>query len=378
MRKSTFTASAVLVGTVIGAGIFGIPFALSKVGLLIGFFYILIIGLVNLLILLAYGEVIERSRGDHQMAGYAEMYLGKAGKNIAALTMLFGNIGALLIYMIGIGDFSYALFSPTLGGSPFVYALIFFILASLAILVGLNLIVVIEKVMVVLLIGIVILFLLIGFPEIKIENLAYSNFGNIFFPYGILLFSFGGVTAISEMRRVLKDKSKFRRAIVLGLSIPFVIYLLFSLVVVGVSGTETTPEAVIGLQNYLGGGVTSLGAILGILTMGTSFLTLGIITKKLLVKDYKLDSTIAWVLTCFIPFFIYLAGLKDFIEVISIIGAVMGGMNGILVLMMYKKAKKMGQEKPNLTIKIPSLIYYLLFAIFGLGIVYEIVFVILK
>ena len=80
MKNKVFRAISALVGTVIGAGIFGIPYVVAKIGFLPGIFYLLTLGTLVLFLNLLYGEVILRTPGDHQLTGYAEIYLGKFGK----------------------------------------------------------------------------------------------------------------------------------------------------------------------------------------------------------------------------------------------------------------------------------------------------------
>ena len=62
--KEFLRATAVLVGTTIGAGMFGIPYVVSKIGFLPGLAYILVLGALTLFLNLIYGEVILRTPGD--------------------------------------------------------------------------------------------------------------------------------------------------------------------------------------------------------------------------------------------------------------------------------------------------------------------------
>lgn len=373
-RKSIFSIASILSGTIIGAGIFSIPYVISQVGVGIGFFYTLAVGLINLLAFLLLAEVIDRTKGEHQMSGYAGIYLGKWGKGLMTFTALFGNLGAILVYMIGIGDFLFELLNPYIGGSPFLYSSLFFIIASLAILAGLGMIVQLERIMIAMILLIVGFFIFLGFPQIDIQNIVYSDFSQIFIPYGVLLFAFGGMSAIPEMRRFAGEGGiRMKKAIYLGTAFPFVVYILFSFAVVGVTGSATSPEAIIGLSAYLGPGVVALGALLGVFTMGTSFLTLGIITKNLLSTDFKINPVLAWVITCFVPYAIYLLGLTSFIQVITIVGSVTGGLYGIMIIYIHRRAKKLGTEKPSFTLNLSPALMYPLISLFVLGIVYEVV-----
>ena len=150
-----------MIGTIIGAGIFGVPYAISKVGFGIGVLYLFGLGTVVLLVTLAFGEVILRTKGNHQMSGYAEKYLGVWGKRVLTFSLIFGIYGALLAYTIGIGNFLYVLLGPFIGGNAFIYSMIFYGVASLAVLIGLGVVEKVEDLMVFLilvLIGIVLIF----------------------------------------------------------------------------------------------------------------------------------------------------------------------------------------------------------------------------
>ena len=74
MSKNFIFALASLVGTIIGAGVFAIPYVMSKSGALTCFFYFLILGSVVLLLHLFLGEVVLRTKGRHRLVGYAEKY----------------------------------------------------------------------------------------------------------------------------------------------------------------------------------------------------------------------------------------------------------------------------------------------------------------
>ncbi len=76
MVKGVYKAIATLIGTIIGAGVLGLPYVISQAGFNLGLILILIIGLAVLYMNLFYGEVVLRTKTAHQLAGYAEKYLG--------------------------------------------------------------------------------------------------------------------------------------------------------------------------------------------------------------------------------------------------------------------------------------------------------------
>ena len=96
--------------------------------------------------------------------------------------------------------------------------------------------------------------------------------------------------------------------------------------------------------------------------------------KDIFEQDFKLNRFLAWVLACFIPLIIFLLNQPNFITMIALVGAIFSGFEGLLIILIWKKAKKIGKRKPEYSIRISSLVIYLLMAIFILGMVYKLVF----
>ena len=380
LKSRLFSSIAILIGTIIGAGIFGIPYAISKVGFGIGVIYLLVLGAVILVVTLAFGEVVLRTRGDHQMTGYAEKYLGVWGKRVLTFSLVFGIYGAMLAYTIAIGNFLYVLLGPFVGGSAVIYSMIFYAIASLAVLVGLGVVAKIEDLMVFLifvLIGVVFIF---SYQKIDFVNLGGFNLTYLFLPYGVILFAFEGASAIPDMVKNMakqKNHKKVKLAIILGIVISFAVYLLFTLLVVSITGDHTTEESIVGLGKVLGEKIVIVCSILGIMTMTTSFLSLGMTLKGVFRLDYKMRNAWAWLLVCSVPIIFFLWGERSFIGVIDTVGAVMGGLQGILIILMFMVARKKGDSRPAYALRIPKFVLYSLMVVFGGGIIYQLYYVVL-
>ncbi|MAG45049.1 hypothetical protein CL633_04145 [bacterium] len=357
-NKNFFHAIAILIGTIIGVGVFGIPYAAAQSGFLITLIYLLGLGFIAIFIHLFYGEIVTKTRGKHRLIGYAEKYLGKWGKRTAFVSSLLGRWGALLAYIIVSGHFAQAL----LGGSNFFWSIILFIIGSIAIFFGLKLIAKLEFFMTLLLIGFMLIIFTFGFGHINLENLQSMNSFNLFLPYGVILFALGGITAIPEMKELIKKKTRLKLAIILGTLIPVVLFIIFTLVVVGVTGQQTTQEALIGLQKILGPKVMFIGLMFGILALATSFLTIGLNIKKIFWYDLGLGKNLSWFLACFVPLFAFLLGMRNFIDTIGLVGVILGGINGILICLIFTKIKK------KKFLFLPSLVAL----IFLIGIFYQI------
>lgn len=373
--RSYLYAISVLIGTAIGAGIFGLPFVASKSGFIPTLILILILGFVTLILNLMYGEITLRTKNKSNIVGYCEKYLGYWGKKIATIITLFSLYSNILAYIILGGVFLNALFFSYLGGNEFVYSMIMFLFISASIYFSLKLISFVEFFMVVLLFVAIFGVIFRSMNYVNINNLLNYDFSQSFLPFGIVLFSFGALSAIPELEHIMEKKQeKIKSAIIAGTVIPGIIYILFTAVVLGVSGSETSKEAFYGLSLFLESSIITLGLIFGILAIATSYLVIGTNLKEVFWYDYHLSERKSWALACFVPFIIFVLGMRDFITVIDVTGSIAGGFVGILVILSFYKSKKIGDIKPAYKIKIPKYLSAVMIFIFLLGIAYQFVY----
>jgi len=363
-------AIATLSGTIIGVGLFSLPYITSRVGIWVMLGYFLVLGSLVILIHSLFGKVALKTPDFLRLPGYAKIYLGDWGKRVALISTILGFLGAILAYIIVGGEFLTNLLSPVFGGNNIFYTLLYFSLGAALIFFGIKAISKIEFWGLVIFFIILILIFFRGKDFIDFGNFGHWSLGieNFFLPYGPILFSLWGASLIPEVEEMLaptpnkEGKKALRWIIPIAILIPIFVYLFFIFLVTGITGSQTSPEAIMGLRNFLGDGIVTLGLFFGILTTFTSFIALGLTLKKTLWYDLKIPKTISWGITCFIPFVLFLIGLKDFIGVIGFVGGVMLGIDGILILLMYKK---IGGKR--------VLVYPLILVLF-LGIAYEILY----
>ncbi len=368
MKKNVLEATATLVGCTIGAGILGIPYVVSRSGFLTGVIDIVLIGILMLVAHLYLGEVVLRTKGNHQLTGYAKKYTGKLGRFFMIIYMVFAIYGAMTAYLIMSGEFLGLL----LNGSPFFYSMLVFAIMAIMIYLGLEVIEKSELVMMFLFIGVLFVIVALCLPSVNINNLKGLNISNFFIPYGVVLFAFLGEVAIPEMVEELRENRKeLRKSIIIGGLIPIVIYILFSLAIVGVSGVNTSKDSMTGLIHFINPVVVKVGMIFGILTMLTSFLALGLALKEMFIYDFKLEKILAWFLTMFVPLFIFVSGVRNFIEVLSVTGALTGGVVGVLIVLMHRNASLKGDRKPEFVIKQNLIVDVLLILLFAFGIIHQ-------
>jgi len=362
--KAFIYSLSTLSGTIIGVGLFSLPYIASKVGIWVMLGYFLILGSLAILIHLFFGELSLKTPDYKRLPGFAKIYLGSWGEKVAIFSAILGLSGIILAYLIIGGDFLKELLSPIFGGGTFFYTLLYFSIGALLIYFGLKAVAKVEFWGLVLFFVIIFFIFLKSFSHIKLANLFPApDFRFFFLPYGPILFSLWGAPLIPEAEEILGENKKlFKKIIILSILIPILVYILFTLLILGITGGETSESALIGLRNFLGNDVVSVALFFGILTTFTSFIALGLTLKNVFHYDLKMKKTLSWLITCFPPLILFLIGIKNFIPIISFVGAVMLGFDGILILLMYRKIKP-----KNL------LVYPLILILLG-GIIYEMIY----
>jgi amino acid permease len=371
--KKFILALAVLVGTIIGAGIFGIPYVISKSGIIPGFFYFLTLGIIILLLHLFFGEIVLRTRDKYRLTGYTQKYLGKWGKFIITISTFIGITGSLLVYIILGGNFLEIILSPLSGLSSFFFGLIFWLSLIFFVFKGIKTIAPAEIFTNLAFFLIILIVFGLLLPKFNTQNLTSLNPKYIFLPYGVIMFSLIGFTAIPEMADILKtseERKSFKKIIITASLVTTILYLLFSLGVVGVSGTKTSPDALSGLASFLGPKITTLGALFGVITLADSFLIMCLYFRNTMIYDYNFSKISASFVSVFLPFVLFLK-LRNFIQIIGFIGTILGTIEGIVILLIFQKAKKLGDRDPEYSLNVPPLLINFLIIIFILGSVFE-------
>lgn len=342
-RLNLFQAVSLIVAATIGAGVFGIPYAVSRVGLPIGLTYIVILGLLMMGLHLMLGEVATRTKEHMQLVGLARKYLGRTGEWLMTLLFYLSMFGVLVIYIIGEGEALSALF----GFTPFFWSIVFFAVASFLIFIGLRTIKTVEFILTLLILFVVLVIAWFSAGHIQIDHVKYFDLAYLLFPYGVILFAFHGTNSIPEAHRVLSNSEKnFKWAIIISGIISIIVYSLFAFVVVGVTGLDTTEIATIGLGQKLGNYIFIFGNIFAVLAMGSSFLMAGLSLRDSLRWDYKLPTWLSSLVVGLVPLIIFLAGLNHFIVAIDIVGGVFVSLEMITIILIYWRAKTKGDLEP--------------------------------
>lgn len=337
-EEATVTEAVFMItGMTIGAGILAIPYAVSQVGILAGVAYIAALGFIVLFLNLMIGEIVSRNQEQMQLGGLAGKYLGPWAKYFLVAIFLFSAFGTLLVYIIGEGRSLSAIF----GGSELVWSVIFWSVGSFLIWGGLKRIKQVDKLFGFIIMGIIAGLSLFLLPKFNLSELTYFDGTQILFPLGVILFALHASPAIAEAHTLLPNRVKdFRRAVVLGTAIPIVLYILFTVAVVGFTGADTTEIATIGLGVALGPFVGVLANIFAVMAMSTGFIGLGTALRQTLSWDLKMPDRGSVILVVFVPLALFLFGIRSFVLVLDAIGTIAIASEAIIMAMVYLKARK--------------------------------------
>ncbi len=365
-RGSFWSAVFTLVAVTIGAGIFGLPFVVAKAGFFTGIFVLVLVGILTAIISLYLGEIVLRTKGKHQLSGLAGIYFGMKGKFLVFGASLLSWYGALFAYILGAGKIL-----TTLWNIDGVFAgWIFWTVLGFLLLFDLKYFIILESILTPLKIVSVLLLSVIVFHFIHGENLSGFSLSKIPIVYGIILFSYLGISAIPEMALELKNKKELKKAILTGIGICAIIYFFYILAFIGAFGMNQEEISLVSLKN-INTFLFIFGNVFALLSLSSSFLGLGFSLKDTFILDFKQGKYYSWLYIFGVLAFLLVINIKSFVKVLEFTGVVGGGLCLLMIVVMHSFAQKYGKRKPEFSIKENNFLKYLLFALIFFGIFYE-------
>ncbi|MDD5528007.1 MAG: aromatic amino acid transport family protein [Patescibacteria group bacterium] len=374
MSKNYFLAIATLFGAITGAGFFAVPYVAAHAGVAMFLVYLPVLTAIQILLHLLFARLILSTKSAHRLPGYVEIYGGKKYKSVVSFFSLISGYGTLLAYIILGGTFLFGLLSPQLGGSLFIYALIMFAAEALIVLADIKLIAGAEFVLSSFLILVVGLIAAKSFFHIDYHNFLTLDWRQVFLPYGPIFFAVAGDAAIPEVCRLLsREKHKIKSAIIWGTVLAAVILAIFVLIVVGVTGTNTTADTLSGLRGVVGNGIITMALFFGAIAIFSSCLVMMQSVREIFWWDFKINKNISWGFAVSVPLILFLFNFTNLTAVISITGAVMGGILGVVLVSLLPTMEKKPQQESILKTSISRPWAIALCSLFVLGLISELV-----
>lgn len=331
--RRTRKIALVLLGTIIGAGIFALPAMFRALGLwkASGVFFGISLMVWATHLLLA--DVVLSDTTRRRLAGYAAKRLGPLWRWIAHITYPLNILGTHVAYLLLGGAFvaflgSYVHFPMReLTGQ-----VLFWVICFAVSIWGVKVMTAIDTAAVWLLIVSMVVMSGIGFWLTRLP-LPIPTSSDVFFPFGIFLFSLSGAPVIGEcVELVGRRRRETFWVITIGtLGAAFLSWLF------GVSLAYLSPEAIqrpVDAIRALPVWIAWLIPVIGFLAILTSYITTAQDLRTSFELDFSFTSLEAWVTTICVPMIIVLLVVPSFLQVIGFVGTVFGGINGILIALL--------------------------------------------
>lgn len=369
--------TAILAGTIIGAGIFALPFVFHTSGVGIGILYLVAAGGIYTLIHLLYADILLRMPGTHRFVGLATRFTGRGGGALAIVVSVIQMLFVMTIYLVLSQSFSALLFP---GMNRIVPLIVFWILGSAALFSNARRIAILEFLSLLGIIGVILFVFAIGLPELHavrwIDIAPRASL--ILLPLAPVLFSLAGRVAIPSLISLLRAEHvpqvprALRRAIIAGTVIPAVVYLLFVLGVFGLT-PNPTEDAVTGLASVLSGPVLLALGALGLVALWSSYITVGLDVHSILRYDLSAPRALRAALVIGGPPLLFAAGFQQFIPLIAFVGGIFLSLEGMLILLMWQQANRTLEAPPSLIRNTPSFGIAAAWTMFAAALLYELI-----
>lgn len=348
---------AILVGTIIGGGIFVLPYINIKSGILISNFWLLLLCIIMCILHLIFGEIILKTDKEMKLPGYAGYYLGNMVKKFLNFVSIFSIAFSLLIYILLADKFIHIIMGNNYAFlKPYTFVLVWLVLNVFLFLKMIDLSKCNFILTLVLMVLMVVLSFLcfqhLDFSNLIINQQLMSRFWYI--SYGVIFFAIDGLVAMPMMFMFLKHKNAsktvYKKSVILSYIFVFIIFFLFMNSVSLLSKNNTTIDTFSGLIPFLGRGVLIMGALIGLLAIITSYIVFVNYYKDMLRCDIGCNKLWSILITMFLPLMFLLLNADRLDDLMSLVGGVIGGMIAVIVLLIYQKVKNINSSIYNLNL----------------------------
>lgn len=363
-NKLLWQGARPLIGTVVGVGIFGLPYVFSQTGYLLGLAELVFVALLSLVSYVIFADLLAINKSHVRFVEVIGHQLGPVGRWVATVAFLGGFWGALLAYIIVGGSFAFNVLHQVLAGSLFQYQVAFWLIASVFMIGGTLFVRRLQTILIPLFFVMIIGLVLFALPNMHVDYLTTLTPSKIMLPFGALIFAFGGFAAVPECRDALGRRTALMYpALALAVTLIAMLYALFTFGIMGMTGPFTSPQAVESLRLVTGPGLFLVVSMIGLAIVFTTYISAGNALMNSLIYDFRGRFLSSWWLTVIVPMCLLAIGIKDFIHVIGTTGGILGGVCGILLVIAYERARLTAQL-PKRHFVVPQTLVALCFMMF--------------
>lgn len=323
-----------MLGTIIGAGIFGVPAVFASFGILWGsvLFWLLAAGVFALHLFYVEMILVRRSLAEHRFPGQLRIILGPWAERVATVSHPGHLVGASVAYVLLGGGFLAALAGMVgLPENVAAWKAAFFLGGIVTAFVGLGFVSKVEAAMTWALVGLMSIciaaFGLVADPSVFFAShaFAFSDIGKA----GVFVFAVYGLSIIAQVAELCGfQPARTRRAVAAGSAAAALLTWLFGVFGFAAAGPGSSLD-IVRIGELLPDGFRALVPLVGFFAVATSFVTLFEELKDVFRKEWgwtapmSLAGAVAAVTAVLVL-------ASDATQVMSYVGGLFLGINGML------------------------------------------------
>jgi amino acid permease len=341
----TLRATMLLLGTIIGAGIFAVPAMIGLWGIIPSTVAFILLAWMLTTVHLYYGEAILRSKQKGHLIGRATYWLGPWAGRLAGALQSMQVFGSCLAYLI-LGGVFLSWLCSSLDVSLLIWQCLFWLIGAIIVLFGLKTVSKAEAVLTWSLIAVIVLIILIlGVRSQTNLILTMPKYWNGFEPYGVFLFSLLGIVGMSEAAEIVEYHSgSLRKAVVASTITASALTYLYGVTAYLASNGHLTRDAS-DVIRFLPASIAFIVPLFGFLAVMTSFISSSLDLRNLLQKDAHASKILSWIIALGVPLFLLFVTPRDFMATIGFVGSFFGA--GIATIVIWMGARAIERTSKN-------------------------------
>ena len=355
-----FLSSLILLSTVIGVGVFALPFVLVKSGLAWYIFWSIFWLLTLSLFYLIYLELLLKSGGRVNFPGILANFIKPIFRFVGWLLDIITYGVTLLLYLLVVSEFIPELIPM----NPLLAKIIFSLISFVFVVFNLKIFSRLEAFLGILIIFLTLYFAYFGFTQGTFLSISFDN--KPLAAYGPLFFALSGISAVPVMYDLLKDKKKFFITTSLTYFIIVIIYFLFALGIVYLTSGNVDEMSLVTLKKYLKPQVFNLSIVLLLINIFTTFIEMLYYLKRGLQNEFNFSSSLSNIFILFFIIFLSFLPKFHFLSLIEFLGNFSLSLETLFLSYIYLKL-------PREKVAIPKIVIIFLSVFILIGFIHGII-----
>lgn len=337
-----FEAASIIIGHGIGAGIFSVPYLASYNSFRTAVLIIVFCAVFNIILHLLIAELSLNNGGAQFVSCFEnELFSGKLGKIFTWIAFVLMGLSVVVnvsAYLTGAA----AVFQSWFGLNDWLGMLLFYILCTAVVFVGIKLVGICEKFAVAAMVLVVcILFAATVKGSVFPLPSERRSLGNAVALFGIVSFSLSAVMSTPQVVKGLGgDRKKIKGAIAAGIAVNAAIIMFVTVTTLLGAGNDISEDgAIVDLARHLGGWVSIIGYVFTLLALATSFWANTLNLRDIIYEQLRWKRNLCWAAGSLPPLIFALFASASFVKLSRMAGIILV-ITSLGIILAYNRSRK--------------------------------------